>query len=221
MGTLGIGGSPNLDYFDLFEKALTHSSAGSENYERLEFLGDAVLKLVVSSWLFHDYPHLPEGKLTQIRAKVVSDRCLAEVAERIELGDHLIMGPAERRSGGEKKVGTLASALEALFAAVYLREGMGMATRLIKSLLREELEETALRPGEENSKALLQEWTQARHSLLPEYRQVKEEGPIHARVFFVEVWLLDQLLGKGEGASKKAAEQAAAREALTFLEEKR
>lgn len=215
LGALGIVGSPT----DLYEQALTHCSFGPQNYERLEYLGDAVLKFAVSQALYRRFPHLNEGQMTQVRARVVSDRCLAEVAERLELGSYLKLGPAERKTGGDKKVGTTASALEALFAAIYLQEGTRTAIRIIDRLLEDEINLSAKSPGRENSKALLQEFTQRSYGKLPLYRIVDEEGPIHHRLFTAQVFLEERLLGTGKGPSKKDAEQAAAAEALSHLEE--
>lgn len=215
LGALGIGGSPT----DLYEQALTHCSFGPHNYERLEFLGDAVLKFAVSQVLYRRFPHLQEGQMTQVRARVVSDRCLAEIAEQLQLGSYLKLGTAERKTGGDKKVGTLASALEALFAAIYLQEGTRMAVRIIDQLLEDEINKSAKSPGRENSKALLQEYTQRNFGKLPVYRIVEEEGPIHHRMFTSQVSLEDRLMGTGKGPSKKDAEQAAAAEALSLLEE--
>ncbi len=203
-----------------FTEALTHSSAGDgPNYERMEFLGDAVLKLAVSGLLFERLPKASEGVLTKIRARVVADATLAKVAQALDLGAYLHMGTAERRSGGTAKVGTVAAAYEALLAAIYQTYGWETLVRLVSEHLAEELDAAILEPGAENFKALLQEATQERFGVLPNYRVVGGEGPQHQHVFIVEVEVLDRILGTGRGASKKAAEQQAAGVALARLDE--
>lgn len=203
-----------------FVEALTHSSAGEgPNYERLEFLGDAVLKLAVSGILYDRLPQASEGVLTKIRARVVADATLAKVAQAIELGSYLRLGPAERKSGGASKVGTVAAAYEALLAAIYQTYGWEVLVKLVASHLAAELEAAIQDPGAENFKALLQEATQERFGVLPKYRVVGGEGPQHQHVFIVEVEVLDRILGTGRGASKKAAEQQAAGVALSRLDE--
>jgi ribonuclease-3 len=203
-----------------FIEALTHSSAGDgPDYERLEFLGDAVLKLAVSALLYERLPSASEGVLTKIRARVVADATLAKAAHALDLGVYLRMGSAERKSGGAQKIGTLAAAYEALLAAIYQTHGWGTLVRLVSGHLAVELDAAIREPGAENTKALLQEATQERFAVLPVYRVIGGEGPQHQHVFFVEVEVLDRVLGAGRGASKKAAEQQAAKEALSRLHE--
>ncbi|MNX68097.1 Ribonuclease 3 [compost metagenome] len=204
---------------DLFEQALTHSSyTGHPHYERLEFLGDAVLKLVASAWIYERFAALPEGEMTKIRARIVSDATLSAIARRLDLPAYMRFGKAEERTGGRKKVGNIAASLEAVFAAVHLAYGLEVVTALIRQLLETELVAAASAPGAENSKALLQELTQERFGTLPTYRVVGGEGPLHHHTFFVEVEVEGSVLGHGKGQSKKQAEQAAAREALVALE---
>lgn len=203
-----------------FVEALTHSSAGDgPNYERLEFLGDAVLKLAVSGLLFERLPQASEGVLTKIRARVVADATLAKVAQGIDLGAYLRMGTAERKSGGAAKVGTVAAAYEALLAVIYQNYGWETLVRVVEAHLAADLDAAIQDPGAENFKALLQEATQERFGVLPQYRVVGGEGPQHQHVFIVEVDVLDRNLGTGRGASKKAAEQQAAGVALSRLDE--
>ncbi|HEY9855891.1 MAG TPA: ribonuclease III [Stenomitos sp.] len=203
---------------ELFEQALTHSSLSDKpHYERLEFLGDAVLKLVVAEWIFQRYPGLPEGELTKILTRVVSDATLGAVARELDLGSFLRLGRAEAKSGGARKVGTLAASLEAVLAAIYLTHGRETVAAVIQRLWERELAAAAAAPGAENFKARLQEETQERFGTLPIYRVVGGEGPLHQYIFFVEVEVEGQILGHGRGASKKQAEQAAASEALTAL----
>lgn len=203
----------------LFVQALTHaSSTEGPDYERLEFLGDAVLKLVVSDWIYECYPSMSEGEMTKIRAKIVSDAILGTIAQRLDLGLVLRLGAAEKRTGGKKKVGTLAAALEAVLAATYLTLGLESAKALIRRLWASELETAATAPGAENAKAILQEITQERFAILPVYRVVGGEGPQHQHTFFVEVEVQGRVYGHGKGRTKKEAEQAAASQALVALE---
>lgn len=213
-GTLGASpGDPGL-----FRQALTHASAENEShYERLEFLGDAVLKLVVSEWLYGLEPKHREGEMTKIRAALVSDRTLAEIATDLHLGRQLIMSRAEERTGGREKPGTLSSALEACLAALYLRDGLESARAVVQRHWQGRLDATVRNPGGENAKALLQEWTQERLEVLPVYRVTGSEGPQHRHVFHVEVEIAGRVLGKGHGPSKKAAEKEAAAVALEVL----
>jgi ribonuclease-3 len=199
----------------LWQQALTHRSAeGQPHYERLEYLGDAVLKLVVSQWLYERHPGLNEGEMTKVRARVVSDETLANVARRMELGEHLVLGPAEKRSRGKTKVGILASALEAVLGAIYLTHGYARAEGFMDEWLADELRTSLEVGGQDNYKAVLQEYTQSRFKALPEYRMVAEIGPEHDRSYDVEVWVAGERRGAGRGRSKKAAEQQAAQDAL-------
>ena len=201
-----------------FREALTHPSADARpHYERLEFLGDAVLKLVVSRWLYDRHPGLDEGGMTKVRARTVSDETLARVAVAMDLGPHLILGPAEKRSKGRTKVGILASAFEALLGAVYLTAGEAGADAFLARWLAPELAQSLVLGGSENNKAVLQEHTQGLALGLPTYRLVDTLGPDHDRRYVVEAAVAGEALGRGEGPSKKAAEQAAAAEALAAL----
>lgn len=218
LAKLGLPDIPEAE--PRFIEALTHSSAGDgPNYERMEFLGDAVLKLAVSGLLFERLPEASEGVLTKIRARVVADATLAKVANALDLGAFLRMGTAERKSGGTGKVGTVAAAYEALLAAIYRTYGWETLVRMVSTHLASELDAAIQEPGAENFKALLQEATQERFGVLPQYRVVGGEGPQHQHVFIVEVEVLERILGTGRGASKKAAEQQAAAVALSRLDE--
>lgn len=201
-----------------FHEALTHPSAEERpHYERLEFLGDAVLKLIVSRWLYDRHPDLAEGGMTKVRARTVSDETLARVAVTMELGPHLILGAAEKRSKGRTKVGILASAFEALLGAVYLIGGEAAADDFLGRWLAPELAESLALGGSENAKAVLQEFTQGARRALPSYYLVEAKGPDHDRRYVVEVVVAGESLGRGEGTSKKSAEQNAAVEALAAL----
>jgi ribonuclease-3 len=212
--------------YDLYDKALTHSSYTYENklstidnYERLEYLGDAVLKLLVSEYLFDRFPDYREGELTKIRAVVVSDAKLAELAETMNLGDSIIFGASEARSGGRRKVSNLACAFEALLGALYLDGKIAVAKDLIRTLLESMVTELDMSKIKDNYKAALQELTQTDGGMLPIYRTVQESGPSHNRIFYVEVSINGEIMGMGNGKSKKEAQQQAARQALETLNE--
>jgi ribonuclease III len=209
----------------LLEHALTHKSRAAEDAsggvadnESLEFLGDAVLGLVVASALFRQYPTYDEGQKSKIKASVVSTHALARQAEEIRLGDHLILGRGEEKTGGRFKQALLADAYEALIAAVYLDGGFDAATAFLQ---RELLEAIDLGASQtivgQDYKSALQERLQALGRPLPEYRVAGETGPDHRKVFSVEVVVSGDVLGAASGNAKKEAEQEAARLALEKL----
>lgn len=203
---------------DLLELALTHRSYANEqnvpeHYERLEFLGDAVLGLVTGHWLYEKHPELPEGELSKIKAQLVSRPSLARHAERLEIGPSLRIGVGEERSGGRTKPSLLADCMEALFGAIYLDAGLEEARKAILAMLEETGEERS-QLLHSDSKTQLQEMAQALGWELPEYRLISAVGPDHSKVFTVECWVGGELAGSGEGQNKKTAEQKAAAEAL-------
>jgi ribonuclease-3 len=207
----------------LLERALTHRSYCAEHgvpdsNERLEFLGDSVLGFVVTTFVYDEYPALPEGELAKLRAAVVSAETLAELALRIELGAALRLGKGEDTSGGRAKPSILADAMEAVFAAVYLDGGLDAAGQVIRAALAQAIREQAAGPGGSDFKTRLQELAARRVDQLPRY-QVRHEGPDHSKRFFATVLLRGEVYGEGEGRSKKAAEQAAARIAWQRLQE--
>ncbi len=214
---------------ELLALALTHRSFANEqaneqgpaeNYERLEFLGDAVLGLVASEWLYQRFPELPEGELSKLKAHAVSKSALAPYAEQLGLGAALRLGVGEERSGGRSKVSLLADSLEALFGAVFLDGGLAPAREVVLPMLEAALADgpgERSRAGAGDSKTRLQELAQGRGWPLPEYRLIGEAGPDHSKVFTVECWVAGAATGRGEGASKKAAEQRAAADALAAL----
>lgn len=208
----------------LLEDALTHKSyvneqrpvAGSDN-ERLEFLGDAVLSLVVSEQLAVLLPRSPEGALSKHKARLVSESMLADVARRLKVGSCLRLGRGEELSRGREKDSLLADAVEAVIAAVHLDGGLESSRRVVAGLLREELAQVASqrhRPGENDYKTQVQEWCQRRFDSLPSYAVVRESGPDHDKLFEVELSVNGAVVGRGTGRSKKEAEQSAARQAL-------
>jgi ribonuclease III len=208
----------------LLEEALTHKShvneqkatAGLHN-ERLEFLGDAVLSLIVSERLVALLPQSSEGALSKLKARLVSETILAEVARRLRLGSCLRLGRGEELSKGRDKDSLLADALEAVIAAVYLDGGLEAGRQVVIRLFAEEFSEVATqqhRPGAEDYKTQFQEWCQKRFDGLPQYAVVRESGPDHDKLFEVELRIKGDVVGRGVGRSKKEAEQLAARQAL-------
>lgn len=205
----------------LLEAALTHrsragESPGAEHYERLEFLGDAVLGLLAAHWLWESDPELPEGELSRRKSYLVSEPVLAAFAETLGLGEALRLGVGEERSGGREKDKLLADGLEAVLAALFLEEGLAAGRRLFLPMLVEGLA-SYLETASTDPKTELQELLQARGSSPPEYRLVAESGPGHHKRFTVECWGEGRLIGAGEGSSKKRAEKAAAAAALVGL----
>jgi ribonuclease-3 len=204
----------------LLAEALTHPSLAYESQrphfdnQRLEFLGDAVLQLIVTEALFNLFPDAAEGHLTKLRSRVVSRRALARFAMMIHLGDYVLLGKGEEATGGRRRLSTLADAFESLIGAVYLDSGQGAAKEMVLRLFEEEIGAMVDSPEERNPKGELQECLQALHPQAPVYRIVSESGPDHRRVFQAEVIWREEFLAAGKGKSKKEAEARAAAEAL-------
>ena len=200
----------------LLETALTHPSFGGDHhvphYQRLEFLGDAVLELAVSRYLYYELPEVDEGKLTRIRAALVREESLNRAAQRIGLGEFIRLSVGEERSGGRQKPSILSDVMEAVLAAVYLDAGFDEAVRIIGMVLGEELRPEVLK-DHLDAKSRLQELMQ-REGRMPSYDYLSMEGPPHAPVFAYRVMDGEQELGRGSGTSKQSAQQAAARDAL-------
>lgn len=204
----------------LLRLALTHRSVSADNparndNERLEFLGDAVLQLVVTDLLYRSYPHLAEGQMAKVRAAVVSRPSLAEIARNLDLGSEIELASGEERTGGRGKDSILADALEAVLGAVFLDAGFEASRQTVRGLWAERVAERAKHPGVKDYKTRLQEFL-ARDGLAPVY-EVEGSGPDHDRRFTATVLIDGRPLGGGEGRSKKEAEQASAAEALTSL----
>jgi ribonuclease-3 len=210
----------------LLEHALTHKSRAAEDVsggvfdnESLEFLGDAVLGLVVADALFRQYPNYDEGQKSKIKASIVSTQALARQAENIQLGEHLILGRGEEKTGGRFKQALLADAYEALIAAIYLDGGIDAAETFLRRELKNAIDAGASRNFVgQDYKSALQERVQALGRPLPEYRIAGEAGPDHRKVFSVEVVVAGEVLGAASGRAKKEAEQEAARLAIARLE---
>jgi ribonuclease-3 len=202
---------------DLLTMAVSHRSwcaenPGQESYERLEFLGDAVLGLVVTDHLFRTYPQMPEGELAKVRASVVSAASLAELAEELNVGASLLLGKGEDQSGGREKPSILADAVEALIGAAYIDRGWEAASELVMRLVGLRVEQAAAGTGGQDYKTRLQELIAHSYGQLPSYAVV-DEGPDHAKTFEATVRVQGRQIGTGTGRSKKQAEQAAAKQA--------
>jgi len=210
----------------LLLQALTHKSYANENRssgvshnERLEFLGDTVLDFIISDYIMEVCPTSPEGRLSKLRAVSVSEANLSHVARSLDLGAHLLLGRGEEQTGGRDKNSLLANAVEAVIAAVYLDGGLEPARGLILRLFGPDVRKMADEGFSHDSKTDLQEFCQSRFGELPTYRIINEFGPDHQKVFEVEISAAGKVIGRGDGRSKKEAEQTAAAVALKSLKE--
>ena len=206
----------------LLQNALTHSSYANERWhnsllsnERLEFLGDSVLGMLVAEYLYRSFPNRPEGELTRMRADMVCEKTLAAVANSIHLGDHLLLGHGEEQGGGRSRNSILADAMESVIAACFLDGGMEAALRFIKRFILVEVPVTKLHNAD--YKTQLQELVQQKRNQVLSYTLAGETGPDHDKQFEVEVSLNGNVVGRGKGSSKKRAEQDAARAAIENL----
>lgn len=209
----------------LLKQALTHSSFANEqkinklkNYERLEFLGDAVLELVSSEFLFAENPDMPEGQLTKLRASMVCEPALAYCARDIDLGSYMLLGRGEEATGGRNRDSIIADVMEAVIGAIFLDGGIEPAKKHIYRFVLSDLEDKILFL---DSKTILQEEVQKRNDVQLRYELISETGPDHDKEFKVEAYLGDELIGSGVGRNKKSAEQQAAYEALLKMKIKR
>ena len=206
----------------LLQNALTHSSYANERWhnsllsnERLEFLGDSILGMVVAEYLYQQFPDRPEGELTKMRADMVCESSLAVIADKIGLGQHLLLGHGEDRLGGRNRASILADAVESVIAASFLDGGMAAAEGFIRSFVLTNV--PVKRMQNTDYKTTLQELVQQKKNQVLTYVLTGESGPDHDKVFCVDVLLNDQRIGSGTGSSKKRAEQAAAQSALQVL----
>ncbi len=206
----------------LLQNALTHSSYANERWhnsllsnERLEFLGDSILGMLVAEYLFRNFPDRPEGELTRMRADMVCEKTLAGVAEKIHLGQHLLLGHGEEQGGGRSRESILADAVESVIAASFLDGGMEAALHFIKTFILVEVPVSQLHNMDYKTK--LQELVQQKKNQVLSYKLVAETGPDHDKHFEVSVSLNGKEVGQGEGRSKKRAEQEAARLAIAML----
>ncbi len=208
----------------LLETAFTHRSYLNENKlikesnERLEFLGDAVLEVITSDYLYHRYPNLPEGKLTALRAKIVQTKTLGTVANTLQLGLNLKLSKGETASGGINNASILADLVEAIIGAIYIDGGLKNANTFINQHILDKHQQLIEQVEVEDWKSILQELVQAKGSTAPIYEVIHEEGPDHNRIFTVQAYYFDRSQTVGIGKSKQSAEQAAAKQALEKLD---
>ena len=206
----------------LLHEALSHSSYANEckkgrsSNERLEFLGDSVLSIVISEHLFKNFRHLPEGDLTKIRASLVCEKALFEFSKQISLGDYILLGKGEENTGGRNRPSIVSDAFEAVIAAVFLDGGMETAREYVLGFIPKDLDKNSAKKLQDY-KTILQEIIQRNPEEKVEYVLRSQSGPDHDRHFVVEVCLNSNVIGHGEGHSKKQAEQQAANEALTLM----
>ena len=203
---------------DLLETALTHRSAGRNNNERLEFLGDSVLGFVITEILYQTFPAEPEGILTRLRANLVKKETLAKLASQLDIGSHIRLGPGEMKSGGWRRESILANTLESIIGAIYLDSDLIGCRRFILSLYQDLLAGLDVSDTSKDPKTILQEWLQSRKLPLPVYHIISEQGEAHQKVFTVTC----EVAGFGErvtadGRSKRAAEQTAAGKVLELI----
>lgn len=219
-------GNTNLkiDRYSLLETAFTHSSytfenklTDVENNERLEFLGDAVLKIIASKYLYERFPEYTEGELTKIRAILISDKTLAHLANKINLDKYLKLGYHEEKMGGRKRSSTMACAFEAILGAFYLDGKLELLSEFLTNLLKDEVTKIDESASKYNFKAMLQEYAQGQGFEIPEYIVVKEDGPAHDKLFEITVYVNGECMGTGEGKTKKEAHQKAAQSAVKLL----
>ncbi len=213
----------------LVTTALTHSSYSNEMRtkngitlhcnERMEFLGDSVLSLITSQYIFGKYQELPEGELTKIRANSVCENALYEYALKISLGDYMYLGHGEEMNGGRKHKAILADAFEAFLASIYLDGGVEKAKEFLIPYISEKVDELMRKGRQEDYKSLLQQFVQKSHGDILEYVLSGEEGPAHDKCFYFEVRLNNTIIGRGKGGTKREAEQMAAKEALILFGE--
>ena len=203
----------------LLQNALAHSSYANERWhnslmsnERLEFLGDSILGMLVADHLYRNFPDRPEGELTRMRADMVCERALAQIAQRIGLGEHLLLGKGEEQSGGRSRDSILADAVESVIAACYLDGGMDAAKQFVQKFVLEQMSIASV--NNKDYKTALQERVQQKRNQVLAYALVGESGPDHDKHFEVELTLNGEVIGRGVGSSKKRAEQDAARVAL-------
>lgn len=207
----------------LYELARTHTSFANEHRkthgesnQRLEFLGDSVLSIIVSDYIYANYPDLPEGMLTKLRADVVCEQSLYEIAQRLSLGDCLLLGKGEEQSGGRKRISILADLVEAMLGAVYVDSGLECARTVFLPLIEEKIQLTASHAGNKDYKTTLQELVQAKKTGTVTYEIISESGPDHMKVYESRV-TVGELFAIGTGRTKKAAEQMAAKNIIAKL----
>ncbi len=202
----------------LLQKALTHRSYNTAHYERLEFLGDSVLNCVIAKYLYDHHPELPEGDLSRLRSNLVNQHTLYTLAQGLNLGELLLLGEGERKSAGSRRPSILADAMEALFGAIFLDADFAAAEQAVLRLYVPLIEQMDLQSLGKDAKTLLQEHLQARKLALPKYNVVATQGEAHAQLFEIECEIAQlKVATRGEGSSRRIAEQAAAEAAYTIV----
>ena len=207
----------------ILQNALTHSSYANEvknslsSNERLEFLGDSVLSIIVSDYIYKNFSNMPEGELTRLRSSLVCEKSLCKFSRELHLGDYLLLGKGEEKCGGRERDSILADAFEAVLAAIYLDGGMEIAKKHVMNFVLRELKNHAVEDANKDYKTVLQEIIQKNPEETVSYVLVGENGPDHNKEFSVDVFLNSNSIGHGIGKSKKQAEQMAAREALRLM----
>lgn len=211
----------------LLNLALTHSSYVNEHKEKklksnekLEFLGDAVLGLIISDYLYKLYPDFTEGDLSKVKGRIVSAASLYKKGKEVKIGEYLLLGKGEAISGGRYRSSSVADAFESLIGAIYLDNGIKKTTDFILKYFAEEIDKIRIEKEDKDYKSKLQELTQSKYKCAPVYRVVTEKGPEHKKIFEIEVLMNNGVIGKGSGRSKKEAQQSAAKSALDKMEQK-
>lgn len=207
------------------DQALTHKSYANERYrskhkdnERLEFLGDSVLGIVISRILYDEYPNENEGFLTRCKSQLVSGATIARIAKEFGIGNFILLGKGEEASGGRKHASNLLCAMEAVIGAIYLDGGLNPSFKFIKDVFKPQIQLVKEGKGSKDYKSVLQQLILKKHKTIPSYKIISEIGPDHKKHFIVEVQIMGKRCGVGSGPNKKSAEQASAKEALSCLE---
>lgn len=217
---------PEFKDKQLFRQAFIHRSYLNEtkevisSNERLEFLGDSILSFVVSEYLFQTYPHFNEGILTNIRSLVVNTKSLANIARDFKLGEHLMLSRGEEESKGRQNESLLANSVEAFLGALFLDQDLEAVKKFILPIFMPKIEEIVKNKAFKDPKSLLQEYVQAQKQNSPQYKVLEEEGPPHAKIFTIGVYIQNELAGQGTGKSKQEAEENAAKQALEKINNK-
>ncbi len=208
----------------LFQTAITHKSFTNENggvdNERLEFLGDAVLEFLTTDFLFRTFPNMPEGEMTALRSALVRKESLAEVAQKMELGQYIRLSKGEKSAGGEKKSYILANTLEAILGALFLDGGIPSAQIVVETYLLSRIEEIYEKNLHIGPKNAFQEFAQEKFSITPHYQLLSAEGPDHGKTFTMGVFIGEEKISEGKGSSKQKAESDAAQNALHSIQKK-
>ena len=206
---------------ELFQRALTHTSYSNEKHvesnQRLEFLGDSVIGLIIGEYIYKKYPSMPEGELSKIRAGIVCESGLVKCAEKIKLGERLLLGRGEEMSGGRNRASNLEDAFEALIGAIFLDSDFYTVKKFVLTVMKDIIEEIVLHDGIDDSKTEFQEYIQGHKKKNIEYVLINEEGPDHDKTYTMQVKVGGKVMGTGKGHSKKDAEQSAAKAALEML----